>query len=103
MDAGICHGASGVAHMLRGFHAASDDPLFAGAASAWFRQTLDHRRPGPWFAGYYSAWPDRPRRRSDTSLLTGAAGVALALASAVSSDAVPAWDRMLLLDPLEVA
>lgn len=104
-DAGLCHGAAGLGHLFNRLHQASGDPLLAGAARRWLRATLDLRRPGEAVAGFPKRSPDLDgtlRWHADPGLLTGAAGVALALLAAVSSDE-PGWDRPLLASPLIAA
>ena len=72
---------------------------FARAARSWFVRALGFRQNRVGIAGFASWEPDRRGRmgwHTDVGLLTGVAGVALALASALS-DEDPAWDRVLLL------
>src|SRR5262245_55674331 len=52
VDAGLCHGASGLAHMFNRLYQSSRDPLMRDAARAWFRQTLGMRRPRVGIAGF---------------------------------------------------
>jgi hypothetical protein len=64
-------------------------------------RALDLREPGRGVAGFVTWGPDATGAmgwRDDPSLLTGAAGVALALLAATTS-LEPAWDRFLLLSP----
>ncbi|XXF75937.1 lanthionine synthetase C family protein [Myxococcaceae bacterium GXIMD 01537] len=102
-DAGLCHGAAGLAHIYHRLHQASGSPLLKEAAVAWFTQTLELRRPGEGIAGYCS-WSRPPGQQSeltwvaDTSLLTGATGVALALHSACHPHP-PSWDGLLMATP----
>ena len=98
-DAGLCHGAAGIAHIFnRMFHATGDE-LFKDRAKFWFEQTLDMGRPGKGVGGYLAYHPDENGNEGwadDPGLLTGAAGIALALLAA-TTDVVPDWDRMLLV------
>lgn len=97
-DAGLCHGAAGAAHLFHRLHRATNDATFADAARTWATHTLALRNREP-YAGFPAAdgggedlvWSP------DASLLTGAPGVALALAALIS-DVEPAWDRLLLVD-----
>jgi hypothetical protein len=99
VDAGLCHGAAGLGHLFnRMFQATGDAPL-ARAAEFWLGQALAMRRPGRGFGGYEAcvrgsdgaqAWAAEP------GLLTGAAGIALALLAATTG-VEPAWDRFLLV------
>jgi hypothetical protein len=78
VDAGLCHGAAGVAHLFARLHQRHGDELFAGAARAWYARALAMPASGaPGFLG-------------------GAAGVGLALLSA-ATDVAPDWDVALAL------
>lgn len=99
VDAGLCHGAAGAAHLFHRLHRDTGDDRFAAAAREWFARALAMRRPRAGFAGFRSLEPDRHHRlawRSAPGFLTGGAGIALALVAA-TTDADPAWDRTLLL------
>jgi lantibiotic modifying enzyme len=78
IDASVCHGAAGLAHLFSRLHHATGEGLFADAARAWLERVpayIDDLAT-PWF-------------------LEGAAGVGLVvLASA--TDLEPSWDRVLL-------
>jgi lantibiotic modifying enzyme len=96
-DAGLCHGAAGLGHVFNRMYQATGDPCLGDAARFWFSRTLELRRPGCGIAGYASCESrpgEPPRWRDDPGLLTGAAGIALALLAAVTP-IEPAWDRML--------
>jgi lantibiotic biosynthesis protein len=99
-DAGVCHGAAGLGHLLnRLFHATGDEALREGARR-WFRNTLELRRPGA-LAGFPALVPARAAGEPETwhaspGILDGAAGVGLALMSALGG--APDWDQPLLTD-----
>ncbi|HWU89806.1 MAG TPA: lanthionine synthetase C family protein [Kofleriaceae bacterium] len=76
-DPGLCHGAAGLAHLANRMWQDTGDPTFADAARGWYDDALAMPRP------------------DDPSFLTGAAGIALALAAALAP-VEPAWDRVLL-------
>ncbi|HEX6863606.1 MAG TPA: lanthionine synthetase C family protein [Thermoanaerobaculia bacterium] len=100
-DACLCHGAAGLGHMLNRLYQATGDPELLAAARFWMVRALDLREPGRGVAGFVTWGPDAANRmdwRDDPSLLTGAAGVGLALLAAVTP-LEPAWDRFLLLSP----
>lgn len=98
-DAGLCHGAAGLGHIFNRFFHATGDDRFAIAARFWIEQTLDMQRPGEGIAGF-QAWAPGPDGQmtwmDDPGILSGAAGVALALLAA-TTPIEPAWDRMLLV------
>lgn len=98
IDAGLCHGASGVAHLFNRMAQATGDGVLARAADDWFAHTLALRR-GDAIAGFPRGMPvdGRIDWEPAADLLTGATGVALALHAAISS-VEPAWDQLLLAD-----
>lgn len=92
-DAGLCHGAAGLAHVFHRLARVTGSPALFLAARTWLGHALARRRPGHGIAGFQrweDGWVD------DAGLLAGAAGVALALQAAVGSGR-PTWDRALLL------
>jgi lantibiotic modifying enzyme len=79
-DAGLCHGAAGLGHLLHRVAHTTGDEALAGAARAWLEHALELRRP---------VHEDGP------GLLTGVAGTGLALLAAVGGEE-PGWDKVLL-------
>jgi hypothetical protein len=101
VDAGLCHGAAGLAHLFQRFFQVTGEALFRDAALAWLERTLDLRTPGAGIAGYQSR-SQAPasaaiRWQDDPSLIHGATGIALALLAAVAP-VEPGWDRLFLAD-----
>jgi lantibiotic modifying enzyme len=97
IDASLCHGAGGVGHLFNRMHQSSGDEACADAARRWFARALDMRTPEG-LAGYrYRARPRDPdsELRDDPGLITGIAGIGLALLGAITT-VEPAWDRLLL-------
>jgi lantibiotic modifying enzyme len=98
-DAGLCHGAAGLGHIFNRMYQAIGDSRLATAARAWLERTLAMRRPGQGIGGF-ATWMPRDNGSSewvaDPGLLTGAAGIALALLAA-TTPVEPAWDAMLLV------
>jgi lantibiotic modifying enzyme len=98
-DAGLCHGAAGVGHLLNRLYQATGEPQLGKAARFWFERTLDFRRPGQGIGGFLRLMPGKNglyHWTDDPGILTGAAGIGLALLAATTS-VEPAWDRMLLI------
>jgi hypothetical protein len=98
-DATLCHGAAGVALILHRIAQATGDAELTEAARVWYRRVIELAREGQGIGGYLFAregdtWVD------DRSILTGAAGVGLALLAA-ATDLAPDWDRLLLLSAAE--
>jgi len=97
-DAGLCHGAAGVAHIFNRLYQATGRAELADAARRYVAYTLALRRPGIGIAGYLAdEVGDDPDTcaTSQADLLTGAAGIALALLAAATA-VEPRWDRVLL-------
>jgi lantibiotic modifying enzyme len=97
-DAGLCHGAAGVAHIFHRMYIITGDESLAEAARSWYEKTLSYRTPGLGFGGFrsWSSGPDLELDwREDPGFLEGAAGVGLALLAAISP-VDPGWDRVFL-------
>jgi class I lanthipeptide synthase len=98
-DAGLCHGAFGLAHLYNRIYQAGGGDVFADAARLWYRQGLDMRQPERGVAGYAS-WEFGPDMQldwqADRGFLAGAAGMGLALLAGITS-IEPEWDRMLMV------
>jgi hypothetical protein len=98
-DAGLCHGAFGLAHLYNRIHQAGGGDLFANAARLWYRLGLDMRKPEGGVGGFETWMPglDRePGWQADPGFLTGAAGVGLALLAALTP-VEPGWDRLMMV------
>jgi lantibiotic modifying enzyme len=100
VDAGICHGAIGVAHLFNRLYQASGEPALRAAALLWIEKALGYRQPGEGIGGF-RMWivgeGDELDWRNDPGFLTGSAGVGLALLAAATAEE-PLWDRLLLSD-----
>jgi hypothetical protein len=98
VDAGLCHGSAGLAHLFNRLYQASGDPRLAEAAVFWIERTLEMRKPGDGIGGFRFWEVDDAHElgwRADPGFLGGAAGVGLALLAA-ATPIEPAWDRLLL-------
>lgn len=96
VDAGLCHGAAGVAYIFHRIFRATGDERIAAAARRWFERALAMRKPGRSFGGFLMYVGTGKRWCGQRGFLGGSAGVTLALLSA-TTDYDPAWDRALLL------
>ena len=97
MDAGICHGASGVALIYNKLYHETGMKIFKSATIHWLDVCLNMAFHEDGLAGYkawytekYGGW------RKNADLLEGVAGIGLVMLSFVSCKA-PAWDECLLL------
>lgn len=98
-DAGLCHGAFGLAHIYNRIHQAAGGELFAEAARLWYRLGLEMRQPDRGIAGFETWSPNpglEPGWESDPGFLTGVSGIGLALLAGVTP-VEPEWDRLLLV------
>lgn len=95
VDAHLCHGTAGIAHIYNRFYNSSHENLFKDAATFWFEETF--RKFNPKFEFGFQAWKGEQYGWQDfPGLLEGSAGIGLALSSAIS-EVEPKWDRCLLL------
>ncbi len=99
VDAGLCHGSAGLGHVFARLYNMTRIPLYAARSRYWFEVCLRMHQPGTGVAGYRAwefdqtltgDWRDQP------GLLTGAAGIGLALLAA-SEASEPSWDAFMLL------
>lgn len=100
VDTGLCHGAAGVAHAFHRLARATGDATCRDAARRWFAEALAPRADRGGVAGFATFSFERVTEGEyleDPCLLTGAAGVGLALMAA-ATDAAPDWDAAFLLD-----
>lgn len=106
-DAGLCHGAAGLALLFARLWHATGDERFADAARRWYARTLALHEPGAGVGGIRAHFGALPPERADEQLrfhgglLTGACGVGLALLAGLG-DVEPAWDRLLAVSLPEV-
>ncbi len=95
VDAGLCHGSAGLAHLFNRMYQMTADQTLADTARFWVERTLELCS---------AAVPGRGATLTDTApsacnghgLLEGTAGVALAM-EASSTTVEPVWDQMLLV------
>ncbi len=52
LDAGICHGAAGLAHLFNRMHQSTGEPVLGRAARYWLLQTLGMRERGRGIGGF---------------------------------------------------
>lgn len=83
LDACLCHGTSGLAHIFNRIYQDTGENTFKDASLFWYDQTLKKAECDERFF-------------LDPGFLEGIAGIGLALISAIS-DMEPKWDRALLL------
>lgn len=94
VDAGLCHGSVGLAHLFNRLYQATRSVEFRKAAHYWYSQALDFRTQGEGVGGFRWRSPGEAGWREDPGFLTGAAGIGLGFLGAVT-DIEPKWDRCL--------
>lgn len=89
-EAGVCHGAAGLAHLFMRMYELAGTEEFAAAATFWIDRTLamTDRVPVREAGSHQISW-------HGPGLLEGSAGIALVLLAACEP-AEPVWDQMLL-------
>ncbi len=97
VDAGMCHGAAGIAHIFNRIYQHTGDENFKETALYWLEVTLKMATHEDGFAGFkawhtekYGGWV------AEVGFLEGVAGIGLALIAALSEQN-PAWDHCLYL------
>lgn len=97
VDASLCHGAAGLAHIYAVIGGNDRRSPLAAAARRWVAVTYAQRMPGSGVAGYHYVRGAEPASmRGDVSFLTGVAGIGLTLTFAAHGGD-RSWDRLLLL------
>jgi hypothetical protein len=102
IDAGLCHGAAGVAHIYNRIYQVTGETRVLTEARARYAQ-LVAMRTADGYGGYQSYHhrdatdgPRDPTWHDDARLLTGSAGIGLAMLAGLT-DVQPQWDRLLLM------
>jgi lantibiotic modifying enzyme len=97
IDAGICHGSAGIAHIYNRLYQHTGMEPFKEATIYWLEDTLNKAAFTDGLAGY-KAWhtPLHGGWKNQAGLLEGISGIGLVLLAAVS-DIEPKWDECLLL------
>ena len=93
VDAGMCHGTVGNAHIYNRMFHYTGIKKFEDAARYWLNETLKMATYEDGYAGfkrYYNGWIN------SADIIDGISGIGLAIIAAVS-DIEPRWDRMMML------
>ncbi len=97
IDAGLCHGAAGIAHIYNRMYQHTAVATFKESALYWLEQTLKMATNEDGYAGFkawhtekYGGW------LPEAGLLEGVAGIGLMMIS-ILSDIEAHWDRCLFL------
>ena len=96
LDAGICHGAAGLAHIFNRFYQQTQQEEFKDAALHWLEVTLNMSTFEDGLAGYKAHMAIENGYMDSIGLLDGVVGIGLVLISMISP-VEPRWDRAFLL------
>jgi hypothetical protein len=97
VDAGICHGTAGIAHIFNRFYRDTQLDSFKHATDYWIDQTLKMAKFKDGLAGYKSWQGHENGWKNEYGLLEGIAGIGLVLHSYLHPEIEPTWDSCLLL------
>ncbi len=81
VDAGICHGAFGVADIYNYMKAETNDPIFKDAADYWMDQGLKMAIHETGDAGFMQWRGDKQKWKNEVNLLEGVSGIGLSIIS----------------------
>ena len=97
IDAGLCHGTAGIAHIFYRMYWNTKDKAFYETANFWFEKTLEMSNFSNGLAGY-KAYRSKENGswQKEYGILEGISGISLALHSWVTQTE-PTWDECLLL------
>ncbi len=97
LDAGLCHGTFGVAHIYRYMHKETGLAHFKETSEFWLEEALKMDTHKDGYAGYMQWRGDgKAQWRKETNLLEGVAGIGLALISYLAPFETK-WDQCLLI------
>jgi lantibiotic modifying enzyme len=97
LDAGLCHGSSGIAHIYNRMYGYTGNKIFKDTANFWIQETLNLATFKDGFAGYKAYYQeDLGGRKNKYGLLNGISGIGLSLISHTNEED-PKWDKFLLL------
>jgi len=96
MDAGICHGASGISHIFNRSYAYSKMEEFKMASVYWMEKAIAMAHFSNGLAGFKSWQGEKYGWNNQYSLLEGPAGIGLSILSHLNPQLMD-WDECLLL------
>ena len=94
VDAGLCHGAAGVALIYDLMASKSNSTIFRETSQYWLKQAISFANHKDGLAGFKSF--HHPHFQNDYSLLEGISGIALLFSNAIKKNPYP-WHEFLLL------
>ncbi len=96
MDAGFCHGSTGIAHIFNKLYLETKVPSFRSASNYWIERTIQYAMQNDGIIGFKKYNSIKNEYESCDNLLEGNAGIGLALLSYFTEDFD--WDYCLMLN-----
>jgi lantibiotic modifying enzyme len=96
MDAGLCHGATGIAQIFQRAYHETNDLIFHDTANYWLEKTLEMAKFDDGLAGFKKWAGNEKQWETCYSLLEGITGIGLCFLSALDNKLL-SWDECLLL------
>jgi len=96
MDAGICHGTSGISHIYNRLSKDLNYNIFKEMSIYWMEKTIENDRFKDGLAGY-KTWIGKNEWKEQYCLLDGISGIGLSIMAHLKSDFMD-WDECLLLN-----
>lgn len=97
LDAGICHGSSGLALMYNRMYMNSDNKIYLEQSKYWIKQTMAMNDKKDGIGGFKSKLPNGSEWVNDSGFLLGASGTALTLLCCQQQTNYT-WDSSLLIN-----
>ena len=96
LDAGLCHGASGISHIFNRLYVNTKMEEFKEASVYWMEKTVEMAQFGDGLAGFKTWQGGKKEWENQYSLLEGITGIGLSILSLLNPDLMQ-WDECLLL------
>jgi len=96
MDAGICHGASGISHIFNRLYKNTKIEAFKKTSVYWMKKAIEMAHFSDGLAGFKTWRGDKGEWINELSLLEGISGIGLSILSQLNPDLMN-WDECLLL------
>ncbi|GAA4430740.1 hypothetical protein GCM10023091_00390 [Ravibacter arvi] len=95
-DAAICHGASGISHILYNFYLETNEKEFLLSSNYWYNRTICYLEPVRNLITARTNWNSTFGYNNRFGLLEGISGVGISLLNRIYPS-MPIWDKCLLL------
>nr|WP_298000706.1 lanthionine synthetase C family protein [uncultured Flavobacterium sp.] len=96
LDAGICHGSAGVAHIFNKMAYYTNNIIFKEAGEYWINKTLEFASHHDGIGGYKSYTHKEEKWKKEIGFLEGSIGIGLVLSSYLTGDF--SWDYCIMLN-----